>query len=137
MVELLTHGLGAPGVGSALLHASMGVFFAASGWNKLTNGERHRTLVETFKADHVPFIRFNQWWVPSWEFLGGGMLMFGLWPAFAAGVLFIICVVATLCEGPRRVRDFGPINAADRAADWLYLPEVLYGLMLAAITLGV
>jgi putative oxidoreductase len=119
--------------GSAVVQLSMGAFFACSGWNKLTNKARHAAIVDTFKRDHVPAVAFNQWWVPGWELVGGAMLAAGVLPAFAAGVLFIICAVATLCEGAKRVAEYQPINEADRVADWLYLPEVIYCIALASL----
>ena len=130
-------GLGNAQLGSALIHASMGTFFALSGWNKLFNKGRHQVLVSTLKRDHVPALRFMQWWVPSWELVGGAGLMLGVLPAFCAAVLAIICLVATCAEGRQRVASYQPINAADRLDDWLYLPEMVYLLILAAITLGV
>ena len=134
--EILQSGLSVPHVASYVLHTGMGVFFACSGYNKLTNPGRHRTFVDTLKADKVPFLRFNEWWVPIWEFVGGVSLALGFAPAFAAAVLLIICLVACMAEGRARVEAYKPINAGDRVADWLYLPEVLYTMILGSIVLG-
>jgi putative oxidoreductase len=135
--ELAQNGLGLQEGAHVIFHTTMGLFFAASGFNKLTNPARHKALIETFERDRVPFVKFNQWWVPGWELAAGGLLFSGFFPAAAAFVLFVICAVAALCEGPTRVREYQPINVADTAADWLYLPEVLYGIILFAIMLGV
>lgn len=136
-IDLAQNGLGVETAAVALLHSSMGVFFAASGWNKLTNKARHETMKETLIEDHVPFVHFNEWWVPSWELAGGVALAIGFLPAFFAGVLLVICGVATLCEAPKRVRGYAPINGVDTIADYLYLPEVLYSIILLAIVMGV
>lgn len=120
-----------------VLHISMGVFFAASGWNKLTNASRHASIRRTMEEDHVPLPHFNEWWVPGWELGAGLALIAGFIPAFAAAVLLIICLVACKAEATRRVAAYKPINRADTIADYLYLPEVLYSIMLALIVLGV
>lgn len=124
-------------VGSYVLHASIGAFFAASGFNKLTNKSRHANLVQTLKDDRVPFVQFCAWWVPGWEVAGGAALVFNVLPAMAAAVLLVIMLVAIACEAPARVKSYAPINRVDVLADWLYLPEVLYGVILLAIVLGV
>ena len=135
--QVLHSGLAVPEIASYALHTSMGVFFACSGYNKITSPTRHRTFVETLAKDKVPFLHFNEWWVPGWEFVGGVSLALGFAPAFSAAVLLIICLVACAAEGKSRVEAYKPINAEDRVADWLYLPEVLYSLILGSIVLGV
>lgn len=115
----------------AIVRVGTGSFFAIAGFNKLFNRERHAALVETFKRDHVPFVSFNQWWVPAWELTAGSMLIVGLGSAFAATVLAIICCVAVACEATKTVDSYKPINVGDRLADYLYLPEVLYIFLLA------
>ena len=46
-------------------------------------------------------------------------------------MLLVICVVACVCEASQRVQAFSPINRFDALDDFLYLPEVLYVIMLA------
>lgn len=124
------HGAGLTDAALAIVRIGTGLFFMLSGYNKLFNHERHATLVQTFYKDRVPFIPFMQWWVPLWEFFGGLMLAVGLFSAFAAFVLLIICCVACYCEAGERVAAFKPINRGDAIADYLYLPEVLYVFLL-------
>lgn len=131
MIELLQHGLGLHDVALATVRVGTGLFFALSGWNKLTNKGRHEAITETLRNDHVPFVGFMRWWVPGWELLGGSMLLVGFLTAFAAGVLMIICLVACNAEAKMRVDAYKPINGGDRVADYLYLPEVLYVLLLS------
>lgn len=133
----MAHGLNAPDIALSAVRLAAGIFFAASGWNKLTNPARHATITATLKADNVPFVGFMQWWVPVWEFIAGILLALGLLSAFAATVLTIICVVACCCEARKRVASYEPINAIDRVDDYLYLPEVLYiALLVTTIFVG-
>jgi putative oxidoreductase len=136
LLHLAAHGLNQADVASTLLRVSMGTFFAISGYNKLTNAGRHAGLVATLEADHVPDVKLMQWWVPGWELVAGSLLALGLFSAFAAAVLFILIGVACVAEGPKRVEEWKPINQGDRVADWLYLQEVLYALILASTALA-
>lgn len=131
LLTIAAHGFGLHDVALALVRVAVGLFFAISGYHKLFNKARHARLVQTLTADKVPAVWFNQWWVPGWEFLAGSMLAVGLLTAFSAGVLAIICMVACLCEAKERVASYGPIDLADTIDDFLYLPEVLYLVMLA------
>ena len=60
-------------------------------------------------------------------------MAFGFLGPVAALGLVVICLVACVTDGPRRVESYAPIDAADRLDDWLYLPELLYGLFLALV----
>ena len=130
------HGFGMHDVALALVRAAVGVFFAIAGFHKLFNKARHARLVQTLLEDRVPFPRFFQWWVPAWELLAGAMLAVGFLTAFSAAVLAIVCLVACFCEAREKVRSYGPINLADTIDDYLYLPEVLYLVMLAVSVLA-
>jgi putative oxidoreductase len=137
LIDLMAHGLAAvdaqlaKDVALGVVRASAGVFFACSGWNKLTNANRHAALVRNLTGNKLPAPAYLAWWVAGWEFLAGAMLAAGLLSAFVAVVLTIICLVAICCEAADKVERYGPINRADRVADWLYLPEVLYVILLA------
>lgn len=131
LIQLAANGLGWHDAGLTLIRASVGTFFAISGYHKLFNAERHAKLTNTLKNDNVPFLPFMQWWVPGWEFVAGVSLTVGLLSAFSAVVLTIICIVACCCESKARVAAYHPIDLADTLDDWFYLPEVLYLVMLA------
>jgi putative oxidoreductase len=135
-LTIAAHGLGLHDLALALIRVAVGAFFAISGFHKLFNKERHARLVQTLASDKVPFVKFNQWWVPAWEFTAGVTLAVGLLTAFSAGVLAVICLVACLCEAKERVAAYHPIDAADTLDDYLYLPEVLYLLMLGVTLLA-
>jgi putative oxidoreductase len=126
MIDQLQHGLNLAAVGLTLNRVALGTFFAISGYHKLFNKQRHAALVDTLKQCHVPAIGFNQWWVPSVEFFGGLSLISGILAPLASTGLIVICLIAILTDGLKRVAAFKPIDRADWCDDFLYLPEVLY-----------
>lgn len=136
LLTLAAHGFGLHDLALAVVRVAVGSFFAISGYHKLFNTTRHSGLVRTLTKDRVPAVPFMQWWVPGWEFVAGIMLAVGLLTAFSASVLAIICIVACVCEASERVEQYQPIDAADTIDDYLYLPEVLYLVMLAVTILA-
>lgn len=135
-MDFLHHGFGLTDIALSFQRVGVGLFFAISGWHKLFNPTRHKSFVQTLQKDRVPLLRFNEWWVPGWELVAGVALMVGLATAFSAAILTIICIVACATEAREKVASYGPINRADALDDWLYLPEVLYVLMLLVNVLG-
>lgn len=131
LIHIAAHGFDATDAALALVRIGTGTFFAISGFNKLFNASRHEALTNNLRKNGIPAIPFMRWWVPGWEFLSGVWLAIGFLTAFNAGVLVIICMVACMCEAKAKVESYKPINAGDRLADYLYLPEVLYLLLLA------
>lgn len=136
LITVAAHGINAPDAALAVVRVSIGSFFAISGYNKLFNPGRHQSLLSNLTKNHIPCLPLMQWWVPGWEFFGGLMLSVGLMSAFAAVVLAIICAVAICCEAREKVENYHPINPGDRVADYLYLPEVLYLILLAVTVLA-
>jgi uncharacterized membrane protein YphA (DoxX/SURF4 family) len=133
MIDLLFKGVGWTDIALTLNRIAVGMFFMLSGYHKLFNAERHRTMTEELKELGIHAIGFNQWWVPTVEFAAGAAVVIGLLaPLAALGLLFVI-VVATATTGPQRIRLSKPIDEADRIDDWLYLPEVLYAFMLIVV----
>lgn len=133
IISPLAFGFGMHNFALAVTRVAVGAFFFFSGYHKLFNRERHAGLVDTFRRDRVPFITFNQWWVPFWEFIGGAMVALGLFTAWSAGVLAVICIVACICEAREKVDSYKPIDVCDRIDDYLYLPEVLYVVLLTSV----
>jgi putative oxidoreductase len=115
--------------------ATLGAFFATSGYHKLFNEGRHATLVSTLKADHIPLLRVMQWWVPGVEFFGGLSLLSGLLSPLAALGLFVLCGVAAVTDGLGRIPAWHPLDKADYMCCVLYLPEVLFMSMLTIVML--
>jgi len=114
---------------------AVGAFFAISGYHKVFNPARHAALVEILKLDNIPCVRFNQWFVPWVELGAGSLLVVGFMSSRAALLLGVICLVATCMDGPKRVKEYKPLDAADWLDDILYLPEVLLGIMLVIVIL--
>jgi putative oxidoreductase len=135
-IQWLIYGFNAPDVALFVTRATVGIFFAISGFNKLFNPARHQSLVNNLTGNHIPDVKLMQWFVPFWEFTGGLMLAIGLATVFSAGVLLIICLVACECESAKRVEAYKPINAGDKVADYLYLQEILYMALLAVNVLA-
>lgn len=120
----------------ATVRVATGAFFVISGYHKLFNATRHATFLKTLEACGVPFLPVMQWFVPSVEFLGGlGVTLGFLTPLSALG-LIVICLVATCTDGMKRIHAWQPLDRADRVDDVLYLPEVLYIVLLSLCLVG-
>ncbi len=132
-MDLLFLGVGWTSLAMTLNRIAVGAFFMLSGYKKLFNADRHRAITDELKALGVPALGFNQWWVPSVEFAGGGAVLVGLLAPLAALGLLVIIVVAMATSGRRRIQLYKPIDEADRLDDWLYLPETLYAFMLILV----
>lgn len=113
----------------AIARIATGSFFALSGFHKLFNRGRHRTLVGTLDTCGVPCVRVMQWFVPSVELSAGLGLAFGFLTPLAA--LIAICVAATCTDGLKRIRSWQPLDKADAVDDLLYLPEFIYIILLS------
>lgn len=135
-LSVLTVGVGAHDLAFAVARAAVGVFFAISGFHKLFHPDRRERFTRTLAEDGVPFPLIARWWVAGWELVAGAALTVGLFSAFSAGVLIVICLVACRAEAAAKVERYQPINLADRIDDYLYLPEVLYLVILGVIFLG-
>src|SRR6202166_3788695 len=130
LIDLLFAGVGWTGIAMTLNRIAVGAFFMLSGYHKLFNAERHRTIVDELKALGVPAPGFNQWWVPLIEFSAGAAVLVGLLAPLAALGLLVIILVAIAPPGHQRMKLYKPIDEADRIDDFLYLPETLYAFML-------
>jgi uncharacterized membrane protein YphA (DoxX/SURF4 family) len=133
MMDLLFVGVGWTDLAMTLNRIAVGFFFMVSGYHKLFNAERHRSIVDELKALSVPAIGFNQWWVPLVEFSAGGAVLIGLLTPLAALGLLVITIVAIATSGRQRIKLYKAIDTADRIDDWLYLPETLYAVMLIVV----
>src|SRR6202161_2450693 len=133
MIDILFNGVGWSDIALTLNRIAVGAFFFLSGFHKLFNAERHRSIADELKALGVPAVGFNQWWVPLVEFAAGGAVLIGLLAPLAALGLLVIILVALATSGRQRIKLFKPIDRGDRIDDWLYLPETLYAVMLIII----
>ncbi|HUO91377.1 MAG TPA: DoxX family membrane protein [Rhizomicrobium sp.] len=133
VMDVLFTGVGWTDIALTLNRIAVGGFFMLSGFHKLFNAERHRTIVEELKALGIHALGFNQWWVPSVEFAAGAAVLVGLLAPLAALGLFFLILVAIATSGRQRIALYAPIDEADRIDDWLYLPETLYAFMLIVV----
>jgi uncharacterized membrane protein YphA (DoxX/SURF4 family) len=136
MIKYLTDGADLTAIALFINRVALGAFFAISGFHKLFNRQRHEIFLRELVSDRVPRVGFNQWFVPSIEFFGGLALLTGILAPLAALGLLVICLVAVLTSGKRRVISSMPIDRADYLDDVLYLPEVLYLVMLVVVVLA-
>ena len=133
MIDILLHGVGWTDIALTLNRIAVGMFFMFSGYHKLFNPERHRVFADELKELGIHAVGFNQWWVPTVEFTAGGAVVIGFLAPLAALGLLVITLVAIVTTGPRRINVYKPIDEADRIDDWLYLPEILYAVMLTMV----
>lgn len=115
------------------MRALVGLFFVISGFHKLFNEDRHQTLVATLRNCGIPFIGFCQWFVPSIELFAGLGVIFGFLTPLSALGLIAILSVAIITDAPKRVASYSPINFADTVDDYLYLPEVIFLIVLVFV----
>jgi putative oxidoreductase len=109
-----------------LVRVSLGLFFAISGANKLSVAGRAQTMYETLVEAGVPFPRLMTYFVSGVEFVGGSLLAVGFLSSPSGVALLVDMLVATLTTKLSAVpKGLSPLNWLD---DFLYLPEVLYGL---------
>jgi uncharacterized membrane protein YphA (DoxX/SURF4 family) len=132
-MDILFVGVGWTNLAITLNRIAVGTFFMLSGYHKLFNAERHRTIVAELNALGVPAVGFNQWWVPMVEFIAGAAVLIGFLAPLAALGLLVIIFVAIATSGRKRIKLYKPIDESDRIDDWLYLPETLYAFMLIMI----
>lgn len=110
-----------------------GVFFSISGFNKLFVPANAQAMLHTMHTAGIPFPEFNATFVASVELTLGAALLLGLLTRLASLALLMICIVATFTDGVQRIpANLGPL---DWLGWFLYLPEVLYALILAWILL--
>jgi hypothetical protein len=63
----------------------------------------------------------------------GCAVVIGFLAPLAALGLLVIVLVAIATSGPQRINLYKPIDEAERIDDWLYLPELLYAVMLLMV----
>src|SRR6204780_1696915 len=103
MMDLLFVSIGWTDLAISLNRVAVGAFFMLSGYHKLFNVERHRSIVDELKALGVPAVGFNQWWVPLVEFPGGGPVLIGFLAPLAGLGLLVIILVAMATSGRQRI----------------------------------
>jgi putative oxidoreductase len=110
-------------VGIVLARIAVGLLFFLSGRGKLFVPERRDQMRQTLIEAHVPFPDFNAIFVPTSEFVCGLLLVIGALTPLACVMLGCVMIVALATSAVRKVKASCPLGWL---AEFLYLPEVLY-----------
>jgi len=110
-----------------LARMALGLFFFASGFNKLFVPENQMLMLETLTDAGIPFPAIMAVFVAACECVLGLTMALGLLTRLSALVLFIISTVALLTVGIHTIP--GGINLLTWYSWLLYLPEPLYMLI--------
>jgi putative oxidoreductase len=105
----------------------IGVFFCISGGTKLFLPAQFGVLVQTMVQSHIPFPHANALFVATVEFACGAALALGLLTPLCAAMLACDMIVAIATNRIHSIHANGVLAWLD---DFLYLPEVLYTLIL-------
>jgi putative oxidoreductase len=104
-----------------------GVFFCISGGMKLFVPSHFAEMQQTLIHSHIPFPYASALFVSIVEFACGGGLALGLLTPICAVMLMVDMIVAILTNRIGSIHASGFLAWLD---DFLYLPEVLYVLIL-------
>ena len=105
----------------------IGVFFCISGGTKLFVKAQFGVLEKTMFEIHVPFPHLTALFVAMVEFACGAGLALGLLTPVCAAMLTVDMIVAIATTSIHNIQASGLLAWLD---DFLYLPEVLYALIL-------
>lgn len=105
----------------------IGIFFCISGGRKLLVPARFSVMERTLAESHIPFPRASARIVSLIEFASGAGLAVGLLTPLCALVLAVDMIVAVVTDRIHSIQATGVLAWLD---DFLYLPEVLYVMIL-------
>jgi putative oxidoreductase len=105
----------------------IGIFFCISGGTKLFVRAQFGVLEQTMVEIHVPFPHATALFVATVEFACGAGLALGLLAPLCAAMLMVDMIVAITTTSIHSIQAKGFLAWFD---DFLYLPEVLYTLIL-------
>jgi putative oxidoreductase len=105
----------------------IGVFFCISGGTKLFVPAKLSAMEHTLAQSHIPFAHANAVFVSLVEFASGAGLVVGLLTQLCAIVLVFDMIVAIATNRIHSIQATGVLGWLD---DFLYLPEVLYVMIL-------
>ncbi len=105
----------------------IGIFFCISGGTKLLVPAQFSNMESTLAQSHIPFPHASAFFVSLVEFACGGGLALGLLTPVCALVLVCVMVVAVATNRIYSIQASGVLAWLD---DFLYLPEVLYVMIL-------
>jgi len=110
-------------VGILLARLAVGLLFFLSGRGKLFVKARRDQMRETLLAAHVPFPDFNAVFVSTVEFVFGLLLIIGALTRLSCVTLGGVMIIAIATTAVRNIKPADPIGWL---SEFLYLPEVLY-----------
>jgi putative oxidoreductase len=110
-------------VGIVLARVAVGLLFFLSGRGKLFVSERREQMRQTLIEAHVPFPDLNAVFVSTVEFVCGLLLIIGALTPLACVMLGGDMIVAIATSTIRNIKASCPVGWL---AEFLYLPEVLY-----------
>src|SRR5262245_5293418 len=105
----------------------IGIFFCISGGTKLLVPTQFTLMEQTMVQSHIPFPHASALFVSLVEFACGGGLALGLLTPVCALVLVAVMIVAITTNRIHSIQASGVLAWLD---DFLYLPEVLYVMIL-------
>ncbi len=120
-------------VGILLARLTVGLLFFLSGKGKLFRPVSRQQMLHTMQVAGVPFPGVTAVFVSMVEFLFGGLLVLGLLTPLACVMLSGVMVVALATN---RIRSIHASSVGDWLSNFLYLPEVLYLVMLVWLFLA-
>src|SRR5215468_5356026 len=109
----------------------IGIFFCISGGTKLFVPAQFSLMERTLAESHIPFPHANALFVSFVEFACGAGLALGLLTPVCALVLVCVMIVAVVTNRIYSIQASGVLSWLD---DFLYLPEVLYVIILVWLT---
>ena len=111
-----------------LARVAVGIFFAISGGKKLFVASRTHQMYETLAGAGIPFPHFMTYFASSVEFIGGCLLVIGLFSSLCSATLIIDMAVAIITVRLATIQS--GISFLDWLDDFLYLPETMYIIIL-------
>jgi len=105
----------------------IGIFFCISGGTKLFVPAKFSVMEQTLAQSHIPFPQANALFASLAEFTFGAGLVVGLLTPLCALVLVVDMIVAVAINRIHSIQATGVLAWLD---DFLYLPEVLYVMIL-------
>ena len=110
-------------LGILLARVAVGLLFFLSGRGKLFVPERREQMRQTLIEAHVPFPDLNVLFVSTVEFVCVLLLIIGALTPLACAMLAGVMIVAIATSAIRNIKASSPLGWL---AEFLYLPEVLY-----------
>jgi len=120
-------------IGILLARVTVGGAFLLSGGGKLFVDARRQQMRQTLRDAHIPFPDFNAVFVSAVEFVFGLLLIAGAATPLACIMLGCVMIIAILTIAARKIEASSPLGWL---SEFLYLPEVLYLIILTWLLLS-